>query len=727
VHGAAPPETHCRAEPMHLPADLPGRGLKPLASLLAHPRLALLAALLVLVAGLPLAWLKGAPRYQAEAVIQVAPRYMRNLKDDQELDFQSTTQYRQFVEHQRKSVSRHDVLHDALARLGERRDLWQRPGETERQAVQRLAEQLVVASVPDTYLLRLTLQDRQPQGLAEVVNAVMAAFIERMKAEQIYGADERARHLRGREEELLAVIAERGQRRSRIARELSLTTFNESTPNPYDRLVADLRGKLSDARQRRLDADAALSAFQAHGETGVDVRSVQDAVLNDPGLNGLKGTLSTRAAALLMQKSGLKPDHPGAVAADRELAEIEAELKSRTGRLESGVRDNLRLRLQGTADQAAAVERGLRADLSGIEAQAAHFAHLFQDATSLTADIAQARAEMDRVRERINTIGVESTSFGFLRPVAPALVPDQPFGPGRTKLMLMALLAALAAAVAAPLLRDLTDQRVHTVNDAQRILGIAPAGWQVQRGDSASQVFGDEQLRRMAAALIRSRHLRNRGIFGFTGCKPGAGTTSLVLELAGTLRSLGYQVLAVEANGFASDSRFSTGLPGLVQLLRGEAGGAEVVAEATATLPRRVAVRAGGATDRVAIERLDRLGQALADWASTADFVLVDMPPLLASADAELMARTVGQVLLVVEAGAVTQGEVRRAGRLMQTLDPDAVGLVVNRVSPFSGGGYLRDLMLESISGRSRSAIFTLPRWRLVLATLLIRSRKGQS
>lgn len=712
---------------MNPSADLPGRGLKPLASLLAHPRLALIAALLVLAVGLPLAWQKGAPRYQAEALIQVAPRYMRNLKEDQELDFQSTTQYRQFVEHQRKSVSRYDVLRDALARLGEHRNLWQKATETERQAVQRLAEQLVVASVPNTYLLRLTLEDRRPQGLAEVVNAVMATFIERMKVEQIYGADERAAHLRTREGELLAVIADKGQRRGAIAQALSLTTFNESTPNPYDRLVADLRSKLSDARQRRMDAVAALTAFKTRGETSVNIRSVQDAVLNDPGLNSLKGTLSARAAALLVQKSGLKEDHPGAVAANRELAEIEAELTRRTGRLERGVRNNLLSRLQGTADQVADVERSLQADLAGIEAQATHFARLFQDATGLTADIAQARAEMDKVRERINYIDLESTSFGFLRPVAPALVPDQPFGPGRKRLMLMAVLAAMAAAVAAPLLRDLTDQRVHTVNDAQRILGIAPAGWQIQRDNNAGQVFGDEQLRRMAAALIRSRHQRNQRVFGFTGCKPGAGTTSLVLELAGTLRSLGYQVLAVEANGFASDSRYRTSLPGLVQLLRGEARGADVIAEATATLPPRVAVRGCGATGRVAIERLDRLGEALADWASTADFVLVDMPPLLASADAELMARTVGQVLLVVEAGAVTQGEVRRAGRLMHTLGLETVGLVVNRVSPFSGGGYLRDLMLESISGRHCDTVFSTPRWRLLLTTLFFRFKKGLS
>jgi hypothetical protein len=52
------------------------------------------------------------------------------------------------------------------------------------------------------------------------------------------------------------------------------------------------------------------------------------------------------------------------------------------------------------------------------------------------------------------------------------------------------------------------------------------------------------------------------------------------------------------------------------------------------------------------------------------------------------------------------------------------VGLVVNRIAPFSAGGYLRDLMLESVSGRRREAVYTLPRWRLWLAARGLRHQR---
>ncbi|MDC8772994.1 GumC family protein [Roseateles albus] len=718
------------AATLPLPALLAGRGIKPLSSLLAHSGLALAAFLLTLLAGLPMAWIKGKAHYLAEASIQIAPRYMRNLREDQELDFQSNSQYRQFVEHQRQSIGRHDVLRDALLRVDEQqRKLWQGPKDSERAAVEKLRKQLQVSAVSDTYLIRLSLEGEQPAGLAEMVNAVAATFIERMKSEEIYGADERSRQLRAREKELVESISNKVDQRGEIARELSLTTFAEGTPNPYDQLVASLRNKLSDARQRRMDADAALNAFTQRGDTTLAARSVQEAVLSDPGLNGLKSALSARRATLLVQKSGLRADHPGAVAAERELAEIELELQGQGGRLDRGVRLNMQARLQGTAEQAAAVEQGLRAELSELEPQATRFAKLFQDAQTLSSDIGQMREELNKVRERINFLSIESNSFGFLRLVTPALLPELPFGPGRKKLFLMVLLAACAAGLMAPVLRDMLDRRVRTVNDAQRLMGMAPAGWQVQREGLASQVFADEQLRRLAAALIRNRERGEgsakqgaQGVFGLTGCKPGAGTSSLVLELANTLRTLGFKVLTVEANGFSRDARFASGRPGLQELLRDEAKGGQVIAPASADLPPRVSV---GGQGRIALERLDKLGAQLRHWSEIADFVLVDMPPLLVSADAELLVRSVGQVLLVIEAGAVTTGEVQRARRLLQTLDPQAVGWVVNRVEAFTGGGYLHDLMIESVTGRRADTFFSTPQWRLTLQAWWLGTRNN--
>ena len=103
-----------------------GRSLNPIASLKSHKVLALGIALIFLGVGFPIAWLKGGHTYQATAVIHVSPRFMKNLEEDKELEFQSNSQYRQFVQHQVYTIGRYDIVLEALESLGDRRNLWQR-------------------------------------------------------------------------------------------------------------------------------------------------------------------------------------------------------------------------------------------------------------------------------------------------------------------------------------------------------------------------------------------------------------------------------------------------------------------------------------------------------------------------------------------------------------------------------------------------------------------------
>ena len=64
---------------------------------------------------------------------------------------------------------------------------------------------------------------------------------------------------------------------------------------------------------------------------------------------------------------------------------------------------------------------------------------------------------------------------------------------------------------------------------------------------------------------------------------------------------------------------------------------------------------------------------------------LVDIPPILPSADAELLVDVVGQVFLVAEAGMVSKRDVSRVRAVLEQLDPGAVGLIVN--------GYAREVL----------------------------------
>lgn len=700
------------AEPAFDAAATRGLGVKPLASLLARRRLALVVLVLTFLVAAPVAWIKGQPRYVATATVQVAPRYMKNVKDDNELDFQSNSQYRQFVEHQARSVGRFDILSAAIEAAAARGYAWRQEGESARRAVERLQERLVITPVADTYLMQISLAGSGKDGLAELVNAVVDGYIDKMKEELVYGADERMKAVLGRETELLRIVRDSSERRTAIALEIGVTTFNEQEGNPHDKLLLAARTAHEEAQRSRIAAESKLLAFEAARETDLATRSIQESVLNDPGLNSLKSSLNSRRAALTTAASGLTAGHPAYEAAQAELAEIEAEIAKRGGQLTREVAANIRARYESTVEQARRYEKEMAAILAEREARSAQAAKLYNEALSLDADIEGARKELDTVRARLNFFSGERQALGFVRLVTAAMPPETGFGPGRRKLLLAALLAAIFFAAVVPTAIDMVDGRVRAVGDAERAMNMPALGWHVEGDGEAARLFADDQLRRMAGALTRERDRHGTQVFALSGVKPGAGTSRLALKLGRTLDALGYPTLVVEANAFSPDARYGSTRPGLAECLRGEAAADECIEPARGELPARVRV---GAADGH-LGRVERLRALLDGWREQHAFVLVDAAPLLLAADAEIVLDRIGHALLVVEANATTRGEIVRARRVLEVSSAQAAGLIVNRVRVLEGGGYLRPLLVEFLTRRKYADFASLPAWRLQLA-----------
>ena len=117
----------------------------------------------------------------------------------------------------------------------------------------------------------------------------------------------------------------------------------------------------------------------------------------------------------------------------------------------------------------------------------------------------------------------------------------------------------------------------------------------------------------------------------------------------------------------------------------------------------RLQVIGAGLDHGTGLQHLERLQDAVRHWSATCDYVLVDLPPILLSADAEILIEQLGQVFLVVEADHAGRGEVIRAKRLLQKLDPEAVGLFVNGVTLFRGSGYMGEIIAATLThGRMR-------------------------
>ncbi len=693
----------------------PSVGISPLHSLKKHYRVSIVVWFVVILLGLPMVFIKGKSTYTVEAVFHVAPRYMKNMQSDAEVELQSNSQYREYVNQLSQTVVRYDVLQEALKRLHERGIDIKPPALPERRFIERLQKAIYVKSIPDTYMVRVGTEggEKDKSYLHELINTVMASFLETSKSEQIYGSAERLNMLQESATKLRGEVTDMQAERVTLGEKLGLTTFSEGVVNPYDSLLAGARGKYAEAMNERVRAEASQQAFLQNGEVSTDMgQSLLQMKLADPGLSALRSEVIRRQEELNQIVSGLSDKHPGYAPAQAELQKLNDRLREREESFERRIQENVSLRMQTTLSQKRQVENELGRVLQQLESQSAEYARTFQRAMQLTKLINERETRLKQIGDRLNYLETESQALGFVRIVSLALPADMPQGVGKVKLLLGVIGAAFGLALAVPIGIDMTDRRIRGVGEAEKLMGMPAAGWQILREDLATDLYAEEQSRRFVSALIRIKARHERNVFAFSAVKAEGGSTTTILDTAACLQQLGSSVLVLEANSYAPCALFDACRPGLTDYL---AGLVDVTELPKPYLHHDVAVNVVSVgKERVrGLQRLDRLHEAIKAWSTEYEYVLVDLPPLLMSADAEMLIETIGQVFLVVEAQAVNRGEISRAKRLLQKIDPEAVGLFVNKIPLFRGSGYMESLLIETISRSKLSSFMSLSEWKL--------------
>lgn len=701
--------------------EAPGRGIRPLLSLARRGRLGLLVAMAVFVLGLPMVWIKGQSQYSAEAVFQVWPAFQKTQSVDKDMELQSNSQYREFVNHLSRSVVRYDVLDAALNQLQEEGAKVCLPSDTQRKCIERLQRILLILPVPDTYMVRISLSSDHKKDLDKTVNAILDNFIRITQDEQLYGADDRLKQLNEKKQALLAEMAEFEKQRSVLAGKLGLTTFGESTVNPYDTVLALAREKLALAATERSQAKAMLEAYLSQRETPVATgRSVLELRQMDNGLQVLRQEVAKHSEELTRTMSGLEPKHPVYQAALAEQKSLQQRLQTMETSVEKSAQQNIHARLTASAMQTQQVERDQKQRVQELEAQATAYAITFREAMRLTDEIRKRTQELDDVRNRSGYITGERAAIGFVRVITRALPAVTPQGIGRVRLALILLVVCVALVLVVPIALDMLDGRVLTVGDAERAMGIEAAAWLVKEEDESTRSLAREQRRRLGSTLLRNVKRGHSRVFGFTPANIGGEVTAVIQELAYTLEQLGSRVLVVNAHTQRSHTLALNEGPGLLDVLSGKAQPMDVV-QSRPYEDRALNVVSIGASQSESIQRLDLLRQALAEWSQHFDMVLVDIPPLMLNSDAELLIDEVGQIFFVVEVGAVSRGDVAMARNQLRKLDPAAIGLIVSHLPVDTAGATVKRQMVESITRTRFNQVMSTSYWQLQLELLKLR------
>jgi non-specific protein-tyrosine kinase len=262
------------------------------------------------------------------------------------------------------------------------------------------------------------------------------------------------------------------------------------------------------------------------------------------------------------------------------------------------------------------------------------------------------------------------------------------------------VLAGLVVAGAVLLLREYLDDTIASAEDVEAAAALPTLGAVARFPKNARSGLVISSPRRMAAAEAY-RVLRTNMRFAtldesaqaivISSASPGEGKTTTTANLAVAIAQTGQRVIAVDSdlrrpslhrifglgNGAGLTSALISREPQIEQMLQATQFGQLSILSSGPIPPNP--------SELLSSKRMDAVIQALR---RQADIVLFDSPPVLAVADAAIVAGKVDGAMLVVDAGRARSAAVRRAAEALRRSKTKVVGAVLNKLTDRSLGGY---------------------------------------
>ena len=542
-------------------------------------------------------------------------------------------------------------------------------------------------------LIRFSYVSDSPQFAALVANGVADSFIN-TTLQRRYEASAYARKFLERQIAKTRGDLERSERALvAYAQQQGIINTGSADPKAGTSDASSLQGAslvtlnsaLAAATARRVAAEGAFRQALATGPTSDVTASTQ----------GLRTQRAGLEADYQQKRTFMKPDHPEMQAIRAQIEELDRQIAREGSQVSSG-RSNTLL-----ADYRAALsaERALQARVAQLKGAVLNLRGRSIQYNILMREVDTNRSLYDALLQRYKEIGVAG-GIGAA-PVSIVDRADPPGGPYKPNLMLnllaglgLGLLAGMAAAVGLEFANDTIKSR----EDVRSKLGLACLG--AVPKTTAKEVFVEElknptsivseAYSAVIAALRFSTESGMPKTLLITSTKSGEGKSSTALAIAQNFARREKSVLLIDGDLRKPAFKASSDKVGLTKLLTNEDHVNQHVVE---TQHSNLWLLPSGPVPPNPADLLStgRIRAIIAQAAERFDFVVIDAPPTLGLADAQLRAAAAGHVMFVVESGKTrTRAAIEALNRLEAT-GAHIVGAALTKSADAIGGyGYHR-------------------------------------
>jgi capsular exopolysaccharide synthesis family protein len=304
---------------------------------------------------------------------------------------------------------------------------------------------------------------------------------------------------------------------------------------------------------------------------------------------------------------------------------------------------------------------------------------------------ATGEALVDVVENEIEVGAAGGSSPVQVRLIDPGTVPDESISPNAALNSVLGLLVGLAVGIGLAIVRGSLDTRIHSVADVEEITNIPVVG-RIAHDDSIAHrplvVHDDPRSPRAEAFRTTRTNLQffatndDARVFVVSSATPGEGKTHVVANLAVVLAESGARVALIEADlrrPRLANVMGIEGAVGLQDVLTNRASLEDVTQQwgtdhlsviPAGQIPPNPSELLGSPMMREIVNELKQ----------TADYVLIDAPPVLPVTDAAILSTYASGSLLVSSVGHTRQQNLEQAIESLENVGGKVWGLIVNKV-----------------------------------------------
>jgi succinoglycan biosynthesis transport protein ExoP len=291
--------------------------------------------------------------------------------------------------------------------------------------------------------------------------------------------------------------------------------------------------------------------------------------------------------------------------------------------------------------------------------------------------------------------------------IDPAIAPNGPSGPHRTRFALGGFLVGLLFGVVIAFLIDSFDKSILSGDYLEQVTGLPTLGLiptmsrtkiavaQTQLApDTGARILAShspvhaEAFRALRTSVLLSRPSLPPKIILLTSSLPSEGKSTVSLNLAWVLAQSAAKVLIIDGDLRRPSLMRSLNLPSLIGLCN-VLTGTSTFEESVIPLPGdpRLFLLPTGPLPPNPAELLssEAFANCLEKARSQFDFVIIDSPPVLSVTDPLVISPLVDGVLFVVRSGATNRHMIQRACRILQRSASPLLGSVLNWIDVSSG------------------------------------------